>query len=136
MICTVNCLTGGHWEFNASSCALPGSKFFNSSDNFTVPSGVTSVRALLVGGGMGNYAGSAGSGGYVTCDTFNLSSGSVIPIVVGNGSPMGGYSGGNSSFGSYIQAAGAAFPGLKCDGYDGGTGSGSRATSQVLLFCL
>ena len=83
---------------------------------------------------MGNDGGSAGSGGYVSCGTFNVSSGSVIPIVVGNGSPIGGYSGGNSSFGSYIQAAGAPFYGLQCDGYEGGTGSGARATSTVHLF--
>ena len=137
VICTVTCLIGGHWELNASSCALPGSKFLIQSDIFIVPSGVTSVRALLVGGGMGNDGGTAGSGGYVQCGTFNISSGSAITLSVGSGSAgssIVGNSGGTSSFGSYIQAAGAAFPGIKCDGYDGGTGSGARATSLVYSY--
>ena len=113
---------------NASSCTLPGSQFFDSSGVFTVPPGVTSVSVLLVGGGMGGTSSdtTGGSGGYVNCGTFNVPIGGTVPVVVGAGSPAL-LSGGNSSFGSYLQAAGGDYDNYHySDGYNGGTGSGAR----------
>ena len=103
---TVTCLNG-KWQFNESS-VTPGSKLFTSSSSFPVPPGVTSLRLLLVGGGMGAPTGAGGAGGFVACGTVSVSTPSVISLVVGEGSSPGA-SGGTSSFGSYIEAGGAIF---------------------------
>lgn len=68
--CSANCINGGKWEFNSSSCSLPGSQFFNSRGNFAVPPGITSVRVLLVGG-------------FVMFGTVNLTVGATFPVVGG-----------------------------------------------------
>lgn len=66
-----------------------------------------------------------GEGGYVECGTYNVSRLATIPIEVGAGGLPGG-SRGISSFGSYLQAVGGDYDSFHCNGYNGGTGSGSR----------
>lgn len=138
MICNATCVKG-KWEFDASSC-VQGSQLFTSNDSFTVPLGVTSMRLLLVGGGMGDPKitgyrwfealpiGPGGAGGFVACQTVNVTAGSIIPV--GSGSSPG-KSGSNSSFGPYLSAAGAICNTFSFDGYSGGTGSGARYASPV-----
>jgi mucin-19 len=87
------------------------------STTFSVPSGVTFVRALVVAGGGGgsyNNAGGAGAGGMIDHPAFPVSPGGSIPVTVGaGGSGTGGPdvgaapSGGNSVFGSLTAIGGA-----------------------------
>ena len=77
-----------------------------------------------MGGALSDTTG--GSGGYVNCGTFNVPIGGTVPVVVGAGNPAY-MSGGTSSFGSYLQAAGGDYDSNHySNGYDGGTGSGAR----------
>lgn len=85
------------------------------SNNWTVPSGVTSIDVEVVGGGGGGaYHGGAG-GGYVY-KRMAVTPGQSIPYVVGAGgngagndgscSQNGGYKGGDSSFNTTVIAYG------------------------------
>ena len=110
---------------------------FTSSGNFTVPAGVTTVRAHVLGGGGGGGGGNAsyaaaggGSGGYA-CGTFTVTPGEVVAVTVGAGGAGGGNpggSGGTSSFGALISASGglggAGAGASNCAGGAPGQGSG------------
>lgn len=80
-----------------------------------MPTGITSVRVVAVGGGAGGSFDHepGGPGGYVNCSTITVAPGSQIQIVVGAGGAGGafgstyvGVAGGASSFGEYVTAAG------------------------------
>ena len=78
--------------------AVSAQAVFTSSGTFTVPAGVTSITAELVGaGGNGGFngGGGGGGGGYAR-GTFTVSPGTTISIVVGDGGSelgtiMGGF---------------------------------------------
>lgn len=110
---------------------------------FTIPSGVSSVRYLVVGGGGGGGglgtgdeqgAGGGGAGGVLSGTGFAVTPGSVYSVVVGGGGASGtgtsdGASGGNSTF-STLTAAGGGGGARETDrnglaGGSGGGGSGS-----------
>ena len=64
--------------------------------NYTVPAGVTKMLALIIGaggggggGGVVGGGGGGGGGGYVTCVSFSVTQGQVIPVVVGTGGTRG-----------------------------------------------
>jgi len=114
-----------------------GLQIFTSSGTFTVPSGVTRVRARVWGGGGGGggsnsgWAGGGGGGGGYAEGIYVVVPGQTIPVTVG---PGGGAAGGNgnpggtSSFGAFCSATGGAggqsgFGELGLRGL-GGTGSG------------
>ena len=92
--------------------------------NYTVPTGVKWILAVIGGagggGGGGRYGGSVGvgggggGGGYITCVSIPVSPGQLLPIVVGAGGSPG--------------AAGAANDGG--DGGAGGTSAVNGITSQ------
>ena len=89
-----------------------GQQTFTSSGTFTVPAGVRSVDAFLVGGGGGGSqrgsarAGGGGGGGYtLTQKGIGVSPGQQIAVVVGSGGSIGSR-GGTSSFGSYLARGG------------------------------
>lgn len=88
----------------------PQVETFNSgSGNFSVPSGVTSVNALVVAGGGGGGArsgGGGGAGGLVYRPALPVSPGGSVPYSVGSGGSPGieggqsyGGTGGDSVFG-------------------------------------
>lgn len=89
------------------------------------------------GGGGTDGVGLGGGGGYVACGTLNVTGGASIPRVVGASGTGGvaavnsilstlfGSTGGVSSFGSLLSAAGEQFD-------SGGSGPGALS---VLLFC-
>ena len=113
-----------------------------TSYEFTPPSYVTTLRALIVaGGGPGGYdrGGGGGAGGLVYDETFSLPAGATYTINVGTGGVASasadayGVNGGNSSIvgGSVnlvVYGGGAGGnAGDKKAGVDGGSGGGSAA---------
>lgn len=109
--------------------AAGGMQVFTTSGTFTVPAGVTQVKARVWGGGgagagssVGSAAGGGAGGGYAE-GYFAVTPGAAIPVTVAaavpgaNGGVAGG-NGGSSSFGSLATATGG----------NGGTTSGGQAT--------
>jgi hypothetical protein len=99
---------------------IPTMQTITSSQNFTVPAGVTRVRARVWGaGGGGGYAqgnaaggGGGGGGGYAE-GAYSVTPGAVIFVGVGPGGNIGtsssfpnGTAGGASAFGAFCSAAG------------------------------
>ena len=107
------------------------------STTWTVPSGITSVRVLVVagGGGTGGYSG-GGAGGLIENASYSVTPGSVISITVGAGGAgdqgygVAGTSGGNSAFGSITAIGGGA--GSPENGLDGGSGGGGGSNDQYV----
>jgi type II secretion system protein G len=92
--------------------------------SWTVPTGVTQVRYLIVGGGGGGafaYGGGGGAGGFRT--TVNFSVSSPVSITVGKGGVADGGNGENSIFGS-ITALGGGGGGINAVGNNGASGGG------------
>ena len=102
---------------NSTATGLPGilGQVFTASGTFTIPTGVTAVKATLIGGGGGgggghgaSYGGSGGYGGGAIKYLTGLTSGATITVTVGGGgsggSPFGnGGAGGNSTITSGTQ---------------------------------
>ena len=100
---------------------------FTSSGNWTVPAGVTRVRARLVGGGGGSYNnGYQGSNGYFREVELTVTPGASMPVVIGAGGAAGVSSsaGGQTTFGGI--AADGGYPGLNASSQNqpGGAGWG------------
>jgi len=104
---------------------------------WTVPSGVTSVRALIVAGGGGggsDNGGGGGGGGVIHDQNITVTPGASMNIVVGNGG--GGAvnassvasNGGNSSFASLVARGGGGGGSIdNTAGADGGSAGGRAA---------
>ena len=101
---------------------------YQSDDTFVVPEGVTSISVRIFGGGGSGYSftGGGGGGGHMAHGEFSVTPGQKIPVTIG----LGGYSspntsgtGGTSSFGTLISAAGGS-PGTMNKGGNGGSGGG------------
>ena len=99
--------SAGSWGAFLSTSTSSGisAQIFTSSGTFTVPSGVTAVKVILIGGGGGVDAdrgcvGGGGAGGTATKWLSGLASGANVPVVVG--ASGGTTDGGASSFGGVI----------------------------------
>jgi hypothetical protein len=103
-----------------------GSQFqdqlFTASGTWTAPTGVTKVRATVIGGGSGSYSGFSGSPGGIAVGTYTVSAGTAYTITVGAGGANSA-DGGTSSFASFCSATGGAATGAG-SGSGGGIGSG------------
>lgn len=99
---------------------------FQSSGNFTVPTGVTSIRVRVFGGGGGGKStGGGGGGGGHAYGTFTVTPATVYAVTIG-AAGTGGASptaGGTSSFGVLLSATGGGAGGTGTGGA-GGTGTG------------
>ena len=119
--------------------------YTTGSGDFTVPSGVTVVEALVVAGGGGGCAvdggqdsgGGGGGGGVVHHSDLTTTPAATIAYAVGaggaagSGSPREGGVGGDSTFGS-ITADGGGYGGSDGGGTGGsGGGSGRTDTSRA-----
>jgi hypothetical protein len=110
-----------------------GHQLFTASGTFIVPSGVNKVWVICVGGagsggGMHSSAKEAGTTGFSTMGSIVVTPGSSIAVTVGQGGAgtvNNGISGGESSFGSYLSAAG---------GYGGNWGYNSIGLPKVGMF--
>ena len=91
-----------------------GREVFKSSGTFFVPEGVTAVDVLVVaGGGCGgprDGTGGGGAGGLVYVESYPVTPGTSVPVIVGAGGRWGvgeiSGNGGDSSFGSIVAIGG------------------------------
>jgi hypothetical protein len=112
---------------------------FTSNGTFTVPTGVTKVKATVVGGGSGssgcnasNFAGACGGGGGWSIKLCTVTPAQQITVTVGAGGAgsaavVASGVGGTSSFGAFCSATGgqpAANAAGGINGGQGGVGSG------------
>lgn len=124
---------------------MPGFAFsqaFTSSGTFYVPSGVTRLRATVIGGGGAGGsvasgsggAGGGGAGGHGIVWLSGITPGAAVPVTVGSfGAGIAnsaGANGGTSSFGTYCSATGGTGGGVGSSsvngsGSPGGTVSGA-----------
>lgn len=120
---------------------LPGfshSQTFSTSGTFTVPAGVTVVRATVIAGGSGGagssatfFAGPCGGGGGAAVKLCSVTPGQTIAVTVGAGgagsaAAVASGAGGSSSFGAFCSATGAAAAATGGGGQSGGPpGSGT-----------
>lgn len=110
---------------------------FTSNGTFTVPTGITKVKATVVGGGAGGsyggqvgcnapFGGQGGGGGGAAVEIISgLTPGGTVAVTVGVGgagangnTPSNATAGGTSSFGAFCSATGGAISSA------GGIGSG------------
>lgn len=100
-----------------SDLGLSSQQVFTSSGTWTKPSGITTVKVYVTGGGGGagscpgdntNDMGQPGAAGGTAIEIIDVSSVSSVTVTVGSGGSGGGSGGhgGTSSFGSYCSATG------------------------------
>lgn len=110
-----------------------GQQVFTTSGAFTVPTGVTQVSAVVVGGGGGgagsdgdrNEGNTGGGGGGLAYGTFSVTPGESLTVTVGAGGAGGGTGGNGGVGGTTIIARGATT--LLSGG--GGLGGQERSTA-------
>jgi len=127
---TGNLLTSNGTTWTSATPAYVGARAstFTSTGTFTVPAGITAVKATVVGAGgaggqvsTGGYgAGGGGGGGVAIRWITGLTSGATVAVTVGTAP------GGTSSFGSYASATGGSSGGSANDGAGGAGGSGTN----------
>ncbi len=109
-------------------------EIFMGDGTFTVPEGITSVAVRIFGGGgkggTSTYCKGGGGGGHMAYGVLDVTPGQQIPVTIGMGGGQSGNSsstGGTSSFGTLLSAAGgndgAIRNGIRIAG-EGGTGGG------------
>lgn len=127
---------GTDFEVDLSGSAAPYAyAVFDTpgTTNWTVPAGVSHVRARVWGGGgsggsstaIQNAGGGGGAGGYSE-GVFEVTPGQLIAVTAGAGG--NGTAGGTSSFGSYCSASGGS---AGANGSAGGVGMGGAGGSGV-----
>ena len=96
---------------------------------YTVPSGVSAVRVLVVAGGgstQGNNDGGGGGGGLIDMPSFPVTPGGSVPGSVGGGASAGGTDGQNTTFGSLTAIGGGGSTTWNTgNGRAGGSGGGA-----------
>lgn len=116
-------------DLSATLIQADGSFLYNSrviltgSGSWTAPSGKTSLRIILVGGGNGGTDGADGGwdkagedgtnglGGKVFSQAISINDGQSFSYSCGAGGTSGGGIGGDTAFGAYSSAAGARYNG-------------------------
>jgi hypothetical protein len=135
---TGNLLTsnGTTWTSSAPPTSYAGlrSQVFTSSGTFTIPSGITSCKVSLVGGGGagGGYSasgsqstgGSGGGAGGAVKWFSSLTSGNTLTVTVGAAGAINGGTGGTSSVASGTQT-------ITTVSATGGVGGASGGTNTV-----
>jgi hypothetical protein len=110
--------------------AVPTVVNFNSTQNWTVPAGVTSLRVVAVAGGGGaanRHGGGGGAGGMIDAPAVPVNAGQTYTISIGGAGSGGGegYNGGDTTcFGLTAKGGG----GGKFTGTSNSGGSGGGAT--------
>lgn len=127
-------------KLNALSTSLPSLNhaLFTSSGSWTVPAGVTRVRATVVGGGGGGVSNGSentapGGLGGVAYGEYTVTPGASITVTVGAGGAAGilvasSSAGGSSSFGAFASATGGGAAISSPTPIGGANGAGSSGT--------
>jgi hypothetical protein len=130
---------GAGWRKVMFIGSFARSNTYTSAATFTVPAGVTIVRATVVGGGGGgascianggNYvSGGGGGAGGMAIGLYTVTPAATVAVTVGAGGSAG-FPGGTSSFGAFCSATGGAssvFPGVHSSpgGAPGGASGGT-----------
>lgn len=123
---------------SAGSAMVSNIQTFTSSGTFTVPAGVTKVKATVIAGGGGangcnssNFAGACGGGGGWSKKLCTVAPGQTVAVTVGAGgtgaaATAAAGAGGTSSFGSFCSASGGGGA-----GGNGGGGGGVGANGDI-----
>ena len=111
---------------------------FTESGTWTVPSGVTAINVLVMGGGSGGrngdsygqtgatsntVAGGGGAGGEMALKSFTVSPGTSYVVTIGKGGAAES-AGGATSFGNLLSANGGGVSQYPQNGANGGSGGG------------
>ena len=128
---------GAIWQLLTDN-RLRGYQVFTASGTFTVPAGVTLIRAAAIGGGgagsgCGGHGGGGGGAGNLATGSFAVTPGQQVTITIGAGaSSAPGVTGGTTSIGALLSATGgtggasSGAPGTgSATGGTGGAGGGS-----------
>jgi len=117
---SVSASTGGVTISASGGGGFANWQIFTGNGTFTVPAGITKVKATVVGGGGGSGgsnngpSGGGGGGGAAIRIITGLTPGGTVSVTVGggggggNGSPSVGGTGGTSSFGAFCSATGGS----------------------------
>jgi hypothetical protein len=115
----------------------PQSTSFTSTGafNYSVPSGVSAVRVLVVAGGGGsnnNNSGGGGAGGMIDVPSFTVTPGGTVPgSVGGGGSQNPGTAGQNTTFGTLTALGGGGGSNWDtANGQAGGSGGGAGGSND------
>lgn len=127
---SVSASTGGVTISASGGGGFSNIQVFTSSGTFTVPAGITKVKATVVGGGGGGggTTPTPGGGGGTSIEIISgLTPGGTVAVTVGGGGagvfpPSSGGTGGTSSFGAFCSATG---------GGGGVTGSGITGVGGI-----
>ena len=115
-----------------------------SPTDFVVPSGVSSVRVLAIGGGGGGANGHQGGGGagFLDWGSVSVTAGEIFSVIVGAGGNgaasgtntiVGLTAGGTSSFSDLFTAAGGGVvSGINQGGHNGSSGGGAACNAGSL----
>ena len=130
--------TGIKWG-TASSGQLQQVVFTSSNASYTIPSGVTQMEILAVGGGGGggstnsgvNSAGGCGGAGQVKTQLITISGDTTLNITVGAGGAGGALSNTSGSTGSVSTVVGNTSTTTYVTAAGGGGGGGGGGTSGV-----
>jgi len=116
-------------------------QLLSGSGTWTVPTGVTSIRALVIAGGGGHGGAGGGAGGLVDVTSLSVTPGQNISYSIGgpgtnNGQTISGWShgtnGGNTTFGSITAIGGGGGGGQAgMNGLSGGSGGGGGGSGGV-----
>jgi hypothetical protein len=134
------------WATVTSAFTGIGGQVFTSSGTFTVPAGVTAVKATVIGAGgggggtaSGNSAcggGGGGGGGTSYVYVTGLTAGGTVTVTVGTagtgGSGGAGGAGGTSSFGAYASSTGGGGGGYGTASASPSGGAGGAGSSGSL----
>lgn len=90
--------SGGTLAVTAGAGGVWGSSAYTGNTTFTIPTGVTSMKVSMVGGGGQGNDGGGGSGAFGVVYLTGLTPGQTITVVVGAGGTGG--NGGNTSISS------------------------------------
>ena len=110
--------------------------FVNSTSNFTVPAGVTSLTVEAWGGGgagsNGANAAGGGGGGAYTRGIMPVTPGAVISIVIGNGGIVGAFGAPGTNGGTTMVSTIVAGGGIVGNNRTGGAGGGASPISGLV----
>jgi len=119
---TGNVLTSNGTTWQSVTPTLPAlnyNLYTSGTSTWTCPSGVTKVKAYVIGGGGASLEGGSGGGyGGYALGIYTVTPATGYTVTVGAGGVSDGQSGGTSSFGAFCSATGGS-PGTNGSGSSG-----------------